>query len=206
MRVAKEDRTKVVVLGVIAVLVVAFTIWNSGRSLRHNQALSQQSNAATAPQTPSSAATAPQTGPAAPGGLQALLTAPAPPQRDVFRPLVAPSHGPGSAPAPAATTPAATRGKIGVVPALPSGTLGALPPLDLPDFRNVAGYSGQAALRLVGVTRGSPQDWAMFRRGDVRYLVTLNQNVEGYRVTSIRKNSVTLSAGGKSYTLTAGEK
>ena len=200
MKIAKEDRTKVVVLGVIAVLVVAFTIWNSVRSLRHNQALLEQQ------EQQSHVVAAPQTGPAAPDGLQALLTAPAPPQRDVFRPLVAPSHGPGSAPAPAATTPATTRGQIGVAAGPSSGAPGALPPLDLPDFRNAAGYSGQAALRLVGVTRGSPQDWAMFRRGDVRYLVTLNQNVEGYRVTSIRKNSVTLSAGGKSYTLTAGEK
>ena len=169
MKYDKKDKTKIIILAA-ALLVLWIVIGVRYVMLRrHWDAKTEVSRAHTHAAPPAAVAEPSRPSPR----LAALVTAVPPPERDPFRPVIAPrSRGV----APPSDAPA-----IDAQPSLPS-----LPPTPR------AATSPRDTLRVTGIILGNPNT-AVLRVGDDHYVVQEgNLLTDRIRVQSVDRNSVTL--------------
>jgi hypothetical protein len=189
MKYNRADRTKVIVLSAVLLVVVAYIAVRAvqlraeyrGRQHEHDIA-----HAASADPEPNDGA--------APGNdaqaflmdehplLKALVYPPEPPERDPFYPVIAPPSSGRARPIPSRPEPVAAA---------------ELPPLS-------GGTAGRDTLHVTGIISGSPAA-AVLRIGDKHFVVREGDWLDNdTRIQAIGTNTVTLREGRRSYILRLG--
>ena len=183
MRQNKQDRAKIAALVIVLVglwVVIGVRYASLSQQWRAKEAARQQHSPAPAapPGTPAEPSATSQPS----SRIAALVTPVPPPERDPFRPVIAPrGHR-----RPGAATPPQTSALL--PPPIPESPL----------------TSGREALHVTGIVAGNPSV-AVLRLGDQHYVLQEGDWLDDRtRVQAIGRSTVTLRAGTRTYTLRLG--